>query len=114
MECLQCEDHVRLIREIHAALVRAGKKSVAGDVGRFAEYIDEMSKEITDLQQTPSTECAADDCKFMRPFHSKMIVCNSVWSDHYQHVLTLDHRVCDKYEHKDFHRTRPPTAEGSW
>ncbi|MFH1628160.1 MAG: hypothetical protein ABIE47_05475 [Pseudomonadota bacterium] len=56
-------------------------------------------------------ECAADDCKFVRPFHSKMIVCNCVWSDHYQHVLTLDHRVCDKYEHKDFHRT-PPRGEG--
>ena len=52
-------------------------------------------------------ECVADNCKFLCPFHSKMIVCNNPWSDHFQHILTMDHKACYKYEHKDFHRTTP-------
>ena len=48
-KCTQCEDHVRLIREVQAALIRAGKETRAGYVGRFAECIDEMAQEIRHL-----------------------------------------------------------------
>ncbi len=48
-ECTQCEGHVRLIREVRNALIRAGKDTFAGYCGRFAECIDEMAQEIRRL-----------------------------------------------------------------
>lgn len=51
VDCNQCEGRVRLIREIQAALVRAGKDTVAGYSGRFVECIDEMAEEINRLKQ---------------------------------------------------------------
>ena len=59
-ECNQCEGHVRLIREVQAALTRAGKDPVAGYVGRFAECIDEMAQEIRHLTSRRSR--AAEVC----------------------------------------------------
>jgi len=61
-KCTQCEGHVRLIREVQAALIRAGKETRAGYVGRFAECIDEMAQEIRLLttQSSRPLKAAAD------------------------------------------------------
>ncbi len=75
-ECNQCEGHVRLIREVQAALIRAGKDPVAGYVGRFAECIDEMAQEIRHLTSRRSR--AADVCVYCgQPIGFKTKTCAS-------------------------------------
>lgn len=45
------------------------------------------------------SEKTCKECKFMgEVFHlGKIFVCNNPNSDHYQHILSTEHHICEKF-----------------